>query len=318
MIFDQDKLEPTYVLSMGIPGSSYGIELAQKFSFPKSVIHAAKAALGTKHFELNHLIEKQKLQYMKLQGICDKHEKLHQELKRMEKQARAAYRLFEEQRENYLHRAYDNALKELHKFRKKWEPVLSDSAQPESETHSVAVKDAETSSSFMEEFSGKQKKFARKREVYRERQSLECGDTVEVFSYNKQGVLVDFSANGAKARVRLGNLDITVPVSELRRIGAAPATTSIPKVRGKGYSVQMSAPGNDSLNLLGEKIDDALITLENYLDSTAIAGYKSVQIVCGKGKLKDAILSVVSRHVLTAGKKIEFPNDGTVRIFLES
>jgi DNA mismatch repair protein MutS2 len=43
MVFDEEKLLPTYKLKMGLPGESYGLVVAKRFGLPDEVVATAKA-----------------------------------------------------------------------------------------------------------------------------------------------------------------------------------------------------------------------------------------------------------------------------------
>ena len=70
MEFDNEKIIPTYIFKYGIPGSSYGIEIAQRMGINKKIIEAASTNLDRKSFEMENLIReintKQKMLEAKL------------------------------------------------------------------------------------------------------------------------------------------------------------------------------------------------------------------------------------------------------------
>jgi DNA mismatch repair protein MutS2 len=46
MLFDAEKLLPTYKLKMGLPGESYGISVASRYGVDPKVISAAQSYLA--------------------------------------------------------------------------------------------------------------------------------------------------------------------------------------------------------------------------------------------------------------------------------
>lgn len=52
MGFDEDTLEPTYVLRLGAPGKSAGIDIARRIGMPASVLDRARGALSTRENDM--------------------------------------------------------------------------------------------------------------------------------------------------------------------------------------------------------------------------------------------------------------------------
>jgi len=74
VFFDVDKMEPTYRLTMGLAGSSYGIEIAKKYNLPEDVLVRAGALISKREMTVESLLEetrnfKQKVEeeYVKLE-----------------------------------------------------------------------------------------------------------------------------------------------------------------------------------------------------------------------------------------------------------
>ena len=56
MMFDKEKIQPTYQLKIGKPGSSFAFEIAERTGLPADVIEYARKKVGTKALELEDLI----------------------------------------------------------------------------------------------------------------------------------------------------------------------------------------------------------------------------------------------------------------------
>ena len=52
MEFDDKNIKPTFIFRMGIPGSSYGIEIAQRMGLESEIISNATNNLSNKSFNL--------------------------------------------------------------------------------------------------------------------------------------------------------------------------------------------------------------------------------------------------------------------------
>ena len=56
MGFDEQTLEPTYQLQVGLPGKSAGLDIAARLGMPEDIMKRARASLSTQEIELSTLI----------------------------------------------------------------------------------------------------------------------------------------------------------------------------------------------------------------------------------------------------------------------
>ncbi len=73
MLFNQETLEPTYILNIGTPGSSFTFEVAEKNGIPKELIEKAKSKLDGNKIKMDKLLnslqkEKSQLEKARIQA----------------------------------------------------------------------------------------------------------------------------------------------------------------------------------------------------------------------------------------------------------
>jgi DNA mismatch repair protein MutS2 len=56
MGFDEETLEPTYVLRLGAPGKSAGLDIARRLGLPAAILEQARAALGSRERDLGRFL----------------------------------------------------------------------------------------------------------------------------------------------------------------------------------------------------------------------------------------------------------------------
>ena len=56
MAFDVQTFEPLYCLQLGVPGSSYTFEVAQRVGIPKRIMQAAREALESQTLAVDRLL----------------------------------------------------------------------------------------------------------------------------------------------------------------------------------------------------------------------------------------------------------------------
>src|SRR5580704_5057882 len=74
MGFDEQTLEPTYQLQVGLPGKSAGLDIAARLGMPEDIMKRARASLSTQEIELSTLIaslHKRLEESSRLQALLD-------------------------------------------------------------------------------------------------------------------------------------------------------------------------------------------------------------------------------------------------------
>jgi DNA mismatch repair protein MutS2 len=317
MKFNEHRLEPEFILCSGIPGRSYGIELAEKFSLPRSVTAKARKTLGKAHFELNSLIEKQKSELLSMQELRQKEEALVKQLDILRNHLEELQEDFVRQRETYLEKAYKNVLKEHDSFRHRWEAAQkSRNSEPVTTTVSTEQPDCKEADSeeslFQAAWLNNQRKYAARLARHKKTDILQPGDTVMVLPYNKQARVLEVMAGRNELKVEMGSVTLILPDKEVEKC----AGLSEPPRKVKSGVRIVPSKLSVELDLRGFDRDEALYELENHLDEAVSQGAPRILIICGKGVLRGAVLEFLRRNPLTVNRNFSFPNDGSVLVDL--
>jgi len=121
--------------------------------------------------------------------------------------------------------------------------------------------------------------------------TLSAGQTVYHKQSKKTGVLLDVDETSAKARIKIGNLKLTVDSSELTPDPEASPQQEKDKRTGKQWSISSSSMDQKDLNLIGYTVADALPLVDKMIDQALVHGYTRVKIIhgVGSGTLRKAI-----------------------------
>jgi DNA mismatch repair protein MutS2 len=120
---------------------------------------------------------------------------------------------------------------------------------------------------------------------------VEEGQRVRVPRWDREGVVVE--VDGDQVLVALGSMKIELPLSDLypsREQQTGAVKTLVPARK------RQTVPAE--IQLLGNRVDEALAELDKYLDDAALAGLDHVRIVHGKGTgaLRQAIHTFLRSH----------------------
>jgi len=304
--FDRKTLAPTYRLLLGLPGSSYAIEIAERLGLAKDICSNASRLVGSGEKSLANLItslESELAVVRKDRGeLTDRLE----DARRLETQ----YRQQVEQLTNHVDEERKKALAETEHFieetRRDIEQLVAEIRRSEADPQAV-------------------KKFhrtvrARAEELKKQRvaeeaaqgisDSFEVGDRVEILSLGQEGE-IDTIIGENRARIKVRNIHTTVDLRNLRKIGAPSAGLSTP-VPGSRTRSQVHQTESPEIHLRGMTGEEALEALEKYLDRAVLGGLHQVYVVHGKGTgaLRRAVTEYLRGHREVASVRLGDWNEG--------
>lgn len=291
--FNVETLKPTYKLLIGIPGQSNALKISKMLGLSNEIINKAQSYVSENTNETNIVIEKLIKQShemdKKLSMIDQKNHELKNKLIEADKVLEETYanknfilNKAEEEAKNIIAKSsskIDEILKELNEMKLK-EVKLHEIAEIKHE-----IKELKESIHVEEEFVEKDEEIKEKSYVY-------------VEGYNCFGQVIKINKND-KYDVQIGNVKITVNKSALK----LSKKQNCDKITTKSsVVVQVKKNVKMSLDLRGERYEDALIKLEKYIDDAIYAGLQQVSIIHGFGT---GVLREMVQNYLKTNKNVE-------------
>lgn len=281
MEFDKENLSPTYRLQVGRPGSSYAFEIGHKSGLPKKVLNYARFKAGKNERAVDQLLidlqsEKKELED-KIEGLNSKQEKLDKLIKTYEQLQGE----FEFKRKKLKLDIKQQELQETAQENKEFEKVIRQIKE---------AQNLEKAKQLAEEARNKRKAlnnqvFNLNEEVYHKKgpkvkdKAIEVGDFVRMRSGGSTGKVE--SINKKEAVVVMGIMRITVKLRELLQAGEP---LDIRTKKGIDLDVvKSSAQFESKLDIRGMRREDALSTLELFVDNAIISNTTILRIIHGKG-----------------------------------
>lgn len=272
--FDRKTLAPTYRLRLGIPGSSYAVEIARRLGLPDELCGVAFDLVGSSEKSLTNLIAS-------LEGELAIVRKDRADL--TERLARATeleqyYKVRSENLKNDIEQEKKQALQETEQF--------LDQTRREIEALVAEIRHSQADQSKVKEFhhqvKSRQKRARDLRNKMRPAPSapdrFDVGNRVEILSLSQKGEIDELIGKN-KARVKVGNVLTTVDIRNLRKLnqpaGPAPQPTSA--------RVSVDSDLSPEIHLLGMTGDEAKEAMDKFLDQASLAGLSQVYVVHGKG-----------------------------------
>lgn len=285
MEFNLKTLQPTYRLTVGIPGRSNALLIAKRLNLPEEILENAKSMVDPTELKSDDLLNEihfQREVARKARSAADRDRSLANNL-RQELSLRLEQ--IEEERRTVLEMARQEAEGEVSELKKELDALrkkMTHSRQPLAEVEEIQhkVKDIEKKVSRPVE--------RKSSKPSAERPLIQVGRKVKVRSLKMSGVIT--AVNGDDVEVQVGNLRVRVKAGELTTV----LDESVPLPDKKASQNPQAAasasvetpfkptPGME-LNLRGQRAEDALDILDRYLDEAYMSGMPFVRIIHGKG-----------------------------------
>ena len=291
MLYDRNKMQPLFMLSIGTAGSSFAIEIARKIGLPDDVINAASKIVGEEQIDFDkHLQDvardkryweqkraKIKEEEKKLQSLTEHYDALVQDIKKKEKEI------------------IRNAKEEASQIIKNSNAKIENTIRAIKE--SAADKNiTQTERRELENFKKSLDKQLEKQSSVKQPQDFHKGERVRIKGQNIAGTID--AVNGKTAIVFFGQIKSTVDVSKLEHLTASQlkemekySANSVAASK-KGFDMrERQLNFSQDIDVRGMRVDEALQAVIYFLDDAQMFNVSRVRILhgTGTGALKSAI-----------------------------
>lgn len=302
--FNRETLMPTYNLRLGLPGSSYAVEIAGRLGMPESICNKAGSMISSGEKSLDKLITSLEEELKEIKK--DKAELSE----RMKKAAELEqyYRTQTEHLKNEIETEKDKALSDTGAFLKQTRFEIENLVRDikHSQASEKAVKEFHRKLKEKEETVQKQKDDIESKKV--ELLHYRKGEMVEIISLGQQGEIENLIGKD-KARIKIGNFFTTVELRNLKKLVSQQGSV-------KRCKSQVSfESGNDierEIHLRGMTVEEALEKLDKFLDQAVINGLNQVYVIHGKGAgiLRRTLTEYLKKHPEVTSLRLGDWNEG--------
>lgn len=314
--FDERTLKPTYRLHIGVAGSSHALSIAARLGLPKDIVNRArdyKSKFGSSEMEtvlsdLNEQLRKSSERERALKKELDETRRMRGQLEKEKKQ-------FNEKRKQILVKAQADAEAMKRSLRVEGESIIKQLKSQFSETN----KD-KRQSAINEARKGISNVHVPDAPVDDERNTLTIdavatGQVVYVTSLRSLGTVL--SIKGNRVTVDINGLSATVKVSELQSTTREESNKiqrnnlkPQPKTRKRagGSAVQRQKEVRTEINILGQTVDEAVVSVGRFIDQAILGGINQVRIIHGKGT--GALREGVHQYLRTLPQVAHFETAG--------
>ncbi|MCA1954979.1 MAG: endonuclease MutS2 [Anaerolinea sp.] len=298
--FDLQTLRPTYHLTLGLPGRSNALAIAQRLGLPEDIIQAARTLINPTDLRAEDLLDEIHHQRNLARKARAAAEQAQKEAEKLQAQLTARLEKVEEERLALLETTRAAAEQQTEALQAELDEVrraLQRARQPLD-----AIKPLQAQLQNLQEQIEPPAPRQLTSEALTAPRPLRVGERVRLRSLNAEGTITALAQEDAE--VQIGNLRVRARLNDIQRRKdsetEAPAEPQRSVRVSEGITLLHPSPGME-LDLRGQRAEDAQDALETYLESAALAGLPFVRIIHGKGTGR---LRVIVREVLRASPHV--------------
>ena len=304
MVFDEEKLSPTYHFRMGAPGKSYALDVATRYGINQEIVSSAKDFIshqeGNDTSELLNILQKKLDEANKLLDTAKREKKEAEEnLKKVESEKE----ILKEKREKLLESVKEEKQQIIDNAKEEVSEILSALSRGDIKPHEVVNLKKQ-----LEELED-----APETIVYDE--EIKVGDYVAVPSAGISG-RVD-RLNGNKAHINSdAGLSFDIEVAKLHKV-EPPKTKTVKSTNN--YELGLNTKVGLELNIIGMHVDEAREAVERYIDACQLKRLGQVRVIhgFGSGALRKMVREYLDKQKIKyrPGDASEGAGGATVVIF---
>ena len=302
MEFNVETLNPTYKLSIGVPGKSNAFEISQKLGLPMDIIEKARHLIGAGDIRFEEVVSAIEDDKKLAEAERDEAIMLNLEMKRLKEEFDIKQRKFEQQKEKLLEKAKAEAAEILEEAK-----LVSLEVQKElreihkNENFGERLTLLNESKQKLKETSNKYKNVIKpvENENPAKANEIKIGSLVKVVTLDQNGEVLSLPDEKGELMVGIGPLKVKANLVDIMVIHDGVTKAKKEKLSKYGGLYRQKAQTvSISLNVQGQILDDAKMDVDKYLDDAFMAGLQKVTIIHGRGEwiLRDGIHEMLKKH----------------------
>jgi DNA mismatch repair protein MutS2 len=321
--FDPETLRPTYHLSIGLPGRSNAITIAERLGLPLDLIQAARAAVDPDQAQVETLLTdiRRERDEAAAERLAQERVRIETEETRAqaeETRAQAEQRLAEV--EERLDQMVERTTAELEHDAAAVRHLLTQAE--EAAERGRAKRAAERLAKALERKKQSEEKRPPKRPKPKKKKAppsggpapeeIQVGDLVWIQGYDRYGEALSPPDDRGEVEVHLGTLRGRVRLDQVERVQRPKHKSEpAPVANAQSAAIPPSEAPPLELEMRGQTVDEAIPTVDQYLDRAYRARLPWVRIIHGKGTgtLRSQVRDLLAKHPLVrtyeAGKREE-------------
>jgi len=314
--FNLDTLSPTYHLSIGLPGRSNALEIATRLGMPRELIDEARSSIGPEQLHVEEMLSDIKRERESAASARRAEEVARREAEDIREKLAEKLDAADEERARLLEKARDEVGAEVERVRKSLAEAEREADRQKLVAAQAKLAAAADAARKLAEKAARPRPERRRREPAKAHvpagpppSSIQEGDLVWLRGMDRFGEALGPPDAKGEVELRLGGLRSRVRLSQVERV-QRPAPS-----KAHGEITTHVAPARavpPEIEVRGQTVDEAMPTVEQYIDEAFRAGLPWARIIHGKGTgtLRRQVRDFLSKHPLVKSYEEARPEEG--------
>lgn len=300
--FDVATLAPTYRLLIGIPGKSNAFAISGKLGLPQYIIDDAKKSLASEDVAFEDVISDLEKSRVTIEREKLELEEYKKEVEDLKNQLKAKNERLDERSDNILQKAREEASAILREAKETADDAIRKLNKANAAGMSVTELEKQRQRIKYNINKVDKGRVLKAQAPARQHKASDfhIGDRVHVASLNLDGTVHTLPNQKGELNVTIGIMNYNVNMSDLTIIEEASEMRKLKQKSSGIGKLKMSKTASISpeINLIGMTSDEAIMTLDKYLDDAFLSHISPVRIVHGKGSgiLRNAVHNYLKRQ----------------------
>lgn len=281
--FDLENLKPTYQLLIGVPGQSNAFAISQKLGLNEKILSRAKSFLDSDHISIEEImksayddkliIEKEKENIIKNSSRIESlRKKLEQKEKELETKKDAIIEKSKQEARKILLDAKEEASYTIQKITEISNSISSNSIKELNQIRNTLNDSIKNTATFMPQ---------ENINTTINPQDIIPGNIVWVNFLSQPGKILSSLNKANEIQIQVGNAKMMISISQVTKIDTPNISK---KLSGSSsYKLNKTKTATTEINVIGYLVEDAIFTIDKFLDNSVMAKLQNVRIVHGKG-----------------------------------
>ena len=292
--FDSETLQPTFRLLIGVPGVSNAFAISRRLGLNPVIIAKARQSMSEAGIHFEELVQAMERSRSQAEQARNDALVLKEEARQLEQKLRKEKEKLEAEKSKVVKKAkeaaqaqYAEALAEVEESLQTLRQRIEASNLAESERMASDVRSQiRTGLDHFQTDIAKSASLASGDKLNHEQ--VRIGETYAAPAFGLTGRLVDGPDNRGYYQLQSESMKISVPLDALRHVSTMPPGKSARHRQNRrepkpSLTTQRHQTVQSEIHLLGQTVQEALDTLDKFMDDAILGGIHTIRIVHGKG-----------------------------------